>query len=135
MSTDKGTVHWFNDKGVETIFVDVESPTIDSMEEYIGGKTEHVTVLYNGQSCSMFVHEFGRSMWADRNPTATSIYFAASKARGIDPEDEGQARKEVEALAESMGISHENIHYMEDPATAKPPGIYGPAVLLEGFKT
>ncbi len=131
---DKGKVHWFGADGTQTTEEDVTQPTFSAMEEFLMGKTEHVTVLHNGKRCSMFVNEFGRSQWADRNPTATQIYFAASRARGIDPENKEQERQEVEKLADSLGVPHENIYHMEDPATAKPPGIYGPAILLEGFE-
>ncbi len=134
MNTDKGIVHWFGADGTQTTEEDAIMPSMATMEAFLMGRTEHVSVLHNGKSSSMYVHEFGRRQWADRNPTATEIYFAASRARGIDPEDTKQARKELEAMADSMGVSHENIHYMEDPATAKPPGIYGPAILLEDFK-
>ena len=129
-----GTITWIGYAGETVVQEDADSPTFDRMEEFLAGQTEHVTVLHNGKSCSMYVNEFGRRLWTDRNPTATEIYFAASKARGIDPEDKEQARKELEKLADSMGVKHENIHYLEDPETSPPPGIYGPAILLEGFE-
>ncbi len=134
MKTDRGIVHWFGADGTQTTETDVAMPSIERMELYLDGLTEHVTVLFNRKRCSMYVHEFGRRLWTARNPAATEIYFAAARARGIDPENKEQARQQIEAMADRMGVSHENITYMENPETAKPPGIYGPAILLEDFK-
>jgi hypothetical protein len=126
-------IHWINADGVERIEMTTESPSFNKMKDFLGDNSEHVSVLFNGKPTSMFVHEFGRTVFDDRNPTATEIYFAASRARGIDPEDKSQERKGAEATAKRLGIPFENITYL-DPAPEKPVGIYGPAILLEGFK-
>ncbi len=129
-----GRVHWIDEMGIERIEESAPYPTLDELRKYLKGDAEHISVLYKGAKTSMFVNEFGRELWEVRNTTATEVYFAASRARGIDPEDPKQAREDVEAMAKNLGVSPENIHYVENPETAKPPGIYGPAVLLEGFK-
>ncbi len=64
---------------------------------------------------------------------ATEIYFAAARARGIDPEDKQAGRKEVEALAEELCVPLDKITTL-DSAPEKPVGIYGPAILLEGIE-
>ena len=124
-------VHWITDEGAVAIQKNATLPDWDVMTKYIGGHIEHVTVLYKGKSTAMYVHEEGRLKWEDRNEVATQIYFAASRARGIDPEDKEQDKRQAEAFAKSMGISAENIVYADDGG--KQVGIYGPAILLEGF--
>lgn len=129
-----GNIHWINADGTERIEASPLGPTFNAMEKFVGGQTEHVSVLYNGYPASMFVHEFGRRQWPDRNPNATEIYFAASRARGVDPENEEYATQELLKLADSMGVPHENIVRLDKAeGMAKAPGIYGPAILLENF--
>ncbi len=61
-------------------------------KEYIGGPTELVAVLYNGQPATMIVNEVGASTDPDINPTgqlpinarATAIYWTAT-IKGITP--------------------------------------------------
>jgi hypothetical protein len=127
-----GRVHWINGDGTERIEETDEGPSFEAIKDFLGGWSEHVSVLYDGRPTSMFVHELGRSAFKERNPLATEIYFAASKARGVDPEDKVAEIKEVEATAERLGIPVENITYL-DPEPQKPVGIYGPAILLEGI--
>lgn len=53
---------------------------------------EHVHVLFNGARRSMFVDEFGSGVYGRDplpvNDAATEIYWAASRARGLDPAKE-----------------------------------------------
>ena len=129
---DKFNVHWIGADGTETTEHDVSMPTHDKMKAFVMGGTEHISVLYNGVECSMFVNEVGRGLWTDRNPTAIEIYFAMARAQGRDPEDKDQEERDLLDMADRMGIPHENIVRM-DIAPEQPPGIYGPAILLEGF--
>lgn len=129
--TKKVRVHWIDKNGDEIIHME-PYPSMQEMKVYVGGWTEHVSVLYNCKPASMFVHEFGRRQWPDRNEPATQIYFAASRARGIDPEDPVQAKAQVNKFAEQMGVKPENVYHLEkQDGMAPPPGIYGPAVLIE----
>ena len=124
-------VHWIDKDGNETIGMEFY-PTTGQMKKWVKGWTEHVSVLYNCKPASMFVHEFGRRQWPARNPAATEIYFAASRARGVDPEDKAQEAAELNKLAGGLGVKPENIIYLEDQeGMAKAVGIYGPAVLIE----
>jgi len=81
----------------------------------------------------MFVHETGRYNFDERNEAATMIYFAATRLRGQDPEDPATKRRASEETARRMNIPLENIQYLGE-GDGKPDGIYGPAVLLVGFK-
>ncbi len=126
-------VHWMTAEGVVSIQEQATEPLWATMQDYCGGDIEHVNVLHNGVKTSMFVHGEGRFMWADRNEPATQIYFAMSRSQGIDPEDPVQAEEQLQAFAKSIGVSPENIYKM--PTGDKPVGIYGPAILLEGFET
>lgn len=124
-------VHWFNAEGVERIEEINRPPNWNAMVDYIGGYLEHITVLYKGQSTAMWVHEEGRMRWQVRNEAASEIYFAMSRSQGIDPEDPAQAEEQLLAYAASMGITPENI--IRTGVDDKKVGIYGPAILLEGF--
>ncbi len=126
------SIHWINANGTERIEVTDRTPSFNEMKDFLGDNSEHVSVLFDGRPTSLFVHEWGRTIYDDRNPTATEIYFAAARSRGIDPEDKGQSKKQAEDTAKQLGIPLENIRYL-DPAPEKPVGIYGPAILLEGI--
>lgn len=126
-------VHWITAEGAVSIQENATLPKWDSMKEYIGGYLERVNVLYNGVQTTMWVHEEGRMQWEVRNEAATEIYFAMSKSQGIDPEDPVQAEEQLQAYAKSLGIPLENI--IRTDVDDKKVGIYGPAILLEGFET
>ncbi len=55
-------------------------------EQRPGSHLEHVAVLHQGKRCSMFVDEDGVANGLPINQRATSVYWAASTARG-DPPD------------------------------------------------
>ena len=132
----RGTVHWISETGDIRIVPDVRYPTIHEMNEFVMGNTEHITVLFKNARTSMLVNEFGRRLWTDRNPAATEIYFAASRARGIDPEDAEQAEQELQKMAASMGVKSVDIIRLDNSdEMATAPGIYGPAIVLEGFES
>lgn len=133
-SRQPGKIHWIAPSGTETIEESLQGPSVNEMRDFLKGDSEHVTVLYKLRQTSMYVHEYGRSLWADRNPTATEIYFAASRARGIDPEDQEQAEKALLEMAKNLGVPESKIVRLDkEEGMAQKPGIYGPAILLEGF--
>ena len=132
---DIGTVHWIRPEGTVFIATNTESPTFDKMKEFLGGHSEHVTVLYKGKRASMFVHEFGRILGLPRNAVATEIYFAASRARGKDPMTEFEKKGTTDIRPEDISdgpFKTADIVNL-DPTPNEPPGIHGSAILLEGF--
>jgi hypothetical protein len=134
-SRQNGKIHWIKGDGTKTVEESEQTPTFHKMKDFLGDHPEHVSVLYEGKLTSMFVHEFGRIVFDERNPTATDIYFALSRAQGFDPESL-TSEMETDAArqwADHLGVPPENVINL-DPAPEKPPGIYGPAILLEGFK-
>jgi len=134
-----GTVTLFHSDGVvEESYEDDTPPSLKKMQEWVEGYVEHVTVLHNGTRAHMWVNEEGRicGRWADRNPTATEIYFAASRARGVDPDGVDTRHTEAESevirgITDRLAIAPINVITLPDDG--KPEGIYGPAMLLEGF--
>ncbi|KKM83738.1 hypothetical protein LCGC14_1306380 [marine sediment metagenome] len=135
---DTGTVHWIRPGGTVVVETNVQSPSFDKMKEFLDGHSEHVSVLYKGKPASMFVHEFGRILGLPRNAVATEIYFAASRARGKDPMAEFEARETTDPKPEDAipggGVLQRDTQVINlDPTPNEPPGIHGPAILLEGF--
>ncbi len=124
-------VHWFSSMGVVVVEETDTRPSLSTMQEFLKGYVEHISVLYGGKRCAMWVHEEGRFLWEVRNEPATEIYFAMSRSQGIDPENPAQAEEQLLAYAKSMGVPSENI--IRFPDDGKQVGIYGPAILLEGF--
>lgn len=129
-------VHWIDPEKDEIIEEATMPPVWDAMVEFLGGQPESVTVLYKGRRTLMFVHEMGRVIGLERNPAATEIYFAASRARGADPMAEFEKRGTTDMRREDVDdgpFKGAEIINM-DPTPNEPPGIHGPAILLEGFK-
>lgn len=129
-------VHWINIDGTERIERSMQGPTFNEMKDFLGDNAEHVTVLYEGKRCSMFVHEFGRVLGLPRNEKATEIYFAASRSRGHDPMAEFEKRGTTDMRPEDVPegpFKTANIVNL-DPTPNAPPGIHGPAILLVGFE-
>ena len=134
---DTGTVHWIRPGGTVVVETNVQSPSFDKMKEFLDGHSEHVSVLYKGKPASMFVHEFGRILGLPRNAVATEIYFAASRARGRDPIAEFERKgttdpKSEDAIPDGWPTLATQVINL-DPTPNEPPGIHGPAILLEGF--
>jgi len=109
-----------------------EAPEYQELKDHIENYIEHVTVLYNGRRCSMWVDEEGRMRYNERNEWATQIYFTNVRLQGKDPEDPGTRRTAAEELADAMGISRDAVVSMG--SDGKPDGIYGPAILVDGFQ-
>ena len=109
-----------------------EAPMYEKLKRHIGGFIEHVTVLYNGRRCSMWVHEEGRMQFDWRNEWATQIYFTNMRLQGKDPESPEVRLEGAHALADSLGIPHDAVYTMG--SDGKPEGIYGPVVLVDGFQ-
>lgn len=55
--------------------------SLNELRDYIGGYVEHVSVLFRGRRCSMFVDEEGLLKGLKLNPTATMIYWEATMRR------------------------------------------------------
>jgi len=138
-------VHWINVDSTVRIEENAESPTFNAMKDFLGDNAEHVTVLYEGKRASMFVHEMGRVIGLPRNRLATEIYFAASRARGIDPVAEFVKKGTTGMKPGDITMSGSAFELPEgwpadtkitnlDPTPNEPPGIHGPAILLEGFE-
>jgi len=126
-------VIWSDPRGLK-LFVDYvdKAPEYQELADFITGYIEHVTVLYNGRRCSMWVHEEGRFNFDERNEWATQIYMTNVRLQGKDPEDPGTRRTAAEELADAMGISKDAVVSMG--SDGKPEGIYGPVVLVDGFQ-
>ncbi len=124
-------VHWIPEGGVGVVIKqNGEEPTFKEMQDFCGGFLEHVTVLYAGKRAHMYVHEEGRMFFHKRNELATDIYFAASIARGINPDSAEDRARDLAEYAEKFGGA-KVIDLTE--ADGKPQGIYGPAVLIVGY--
>lgn len=125
---------WIKPDGTMEVHETPGEPSWDDMKEFVGGFLEHVSVLFQGRRCSMFVHEEGALIPLDVNSVATEIYYAASRARGVEPTDDASREADAEAqlreLAKNLNVKPENIHNI----TLGPPGapkIHGPVVLLD----
>ena len=104
-------------------------------KEFIGGYFEFVHVLFNGERCDMIVDEDGIMKQLPVNAVATEIYYAASRARGVEPtcdaSREADSQAQLERLAAGLKIDPKNIRTFN----LGPPGapkIYGPAIVFEG---
>lgn len=76
----RSEVDWPNDPGYGRI--------AHLIEPFVGGRVEHVSVLYEGERRDMFVHEEGALIPLARNERATEIYRAnwLSKNSSCPPE-------------------------------------------------
>lgn len=129
-----GKIHWIPTEGPERIEESDTAPSNEEMKAFVGGWTEHVNVLYEGVfPTSMFVKDDGRVLNLPVNRVATEIYWAASKARGVDLANKEERDADAKAFWESRGIDPDQVHNI-DPRPDDPPFIHGPAVLLEGIK-
>ena len=107
------------------------------MQDFVGGHIEIVSVLYLGKKAHMIVHEEGMILQLPVNGTATEIYHAATKARGVDPLNPEALKKDREAfycqMAKNLGIERDNLEVVEmGHEEGIAPMIYGPAIVFEG---
>ena len=129
-----GTIHWIATDGTVTTEEADKAPNRKWMQRFVGGNIEHVSVLYKGHfPTHMYVNETGRLDNLPINPTATEIYYAASRYRGVEPTDPEAVRRDTERFAAELGAPPEAIITV-DPQPDLPPAIHGPAVLLEGIE-
>lgn len=126
---------WIRPDGTEEHHDTPGEPSLDEMQKFVGGFIELVTVLYKGKKCHMIVNENGIAEGLPVNETATEIYYAASRARGVEPTDDAQreadSKAQLEGLAKNLGVKPEDITQIK----LGPPGapkIHGPAIVLEG---
>ena len=128
-------IHWIPVDPTEPIRVEESTtmPSRDDMMEFVGGWLEYVNVLYEGHfPTSMIVNEEGRLRGLEPNNRATEIYWAASKARGVDLGDAAQRRADWDAYARSLGVDPDAVVSL-DPQPDLPPYIHGPAIVLQGI--
>jgi hypothetical protein len=127
--------HWIRPDGTVDTRTSPGEPNWQEMQAFCGGDLELVTVLFQGVGCHMLVHGEGMLIGLPKNPKATEIYYAASRARGVDPADKAQreadAKEQLERLARDLGIEPENITQIEMGGDMEN-CIYGPAVVCEG---
>jgi len=128
-----GTVHWIETDGTVREETAHKMPDWELMQKYVEGYIELVRVLHNGAAHYLIVNEEGRMRAMPFNEKATEIYFAASRSRGVEPTDPASAKKDAEDWARSKGIRPDFVVSI-DPRPDLPPGIYGPAILLENIK-
>jgi hypothetical protein len=76
---ERSAVDWPDDPGYSRIKA--------LIEPLVGGRLEHVSVLYKGQRADMFFNESGAIDGLLENMAATSIYHAARKRRDQDMSD------------------------------------------------
>ncbi len=127
--------HWIHPSGSVVIRDEEGTPDWGEMQKYVGGDLEIVNVLFLKKACHMLVHDEGMVIGLPKNPKATEIYYAASRARGVDPANKEERKadeaKQLENLAERHGIPIENI-ITSKLGEGMENCIYGSAVVLEG---
>jgi hypothetical protein len=128
--------HWIEEDGTVTVQEDEGEPPFNTIQAFCGGYVEHVNVLYEGQQCSMFVHDEGAIRGLPVNEVATDIYWNNARAQGVDPNDAEQRKAmedaHVERLAKQLGIDMKHISVVSLGHEESPPKIHGPAVLFLG---
>ncbi len=130
-----GKIHWIpiDPTEPERIEESDKEPDHREIQEFLGGWSEHVKVLYDGHfPTSMFVNDEGRLNDLPVNERATKIYWAASEARGVDMMDAESRQADSDAFWISRGVDPADVIF-SDPKPGEPPYIHGPAVLLEGI--
>lgn len=128
-----GKVHWIGTDGGYGIEDSNAVPDTEAMRKFVGGYLEFVHVFHNGSMHYMIVNDEGRLKGLPVNKPATEIYFAASRARGVEPTDPEQSKADADNWARSKGIDPKAVIHL-DPRPDEPPGIHGPAILLENIK-
>jgi len=130
---------WIQPNGDEEQHELDQEPTFTDMQKFVGGHIEIVNVLYQDKACHMIVHEEGMILQLPVNEVATEIYHAASKARGVDPLNPTDLKKDREDhynnMAKNLGIERSALKVVELGLTLLPPMIYGPAIVFEGLLT
>ena len=125
-----GTLHYIYHDKPEMVMPATKAPNLATMQEFVGGDIEHVTVLYNGKRTSMFVNDMGAMNGLPVNEAATKVYWAASAARGIDLGNKEQREKASDDFWARFG----NIPRIDlNPHPDQPPFIHGNAIILEGI--
>lgn len=90
------TVLYADGSGLAGVFTPIaDKPFYPQLKEFVLGilrekrkdaELEHVAVLHEGKRCSMFVDEDGIAHGQPINQRATTVYWAASTARGEPPD-------------------------------------------------
>ena len=126
-----GYIHWLAVGKPERIEEATKEPALEAMQDFVGGFTEHVNVLYKGKQTSMFVHDEGATLGFPVNEEATKIYWAMSAARGVDLADKEQREADQKAFWARFG----NVKHIDlNPTPDQPPMIHGNAIVLEGIR-
>ncbi len=128
-----GTIHWIDTDGTTREETAHSMPNWELMQKFVEGYIEIVNVYHNGAMHQMLVNDEGRMRDMPMNKVATEIYFAASRARGVEPTDPEQAKADADKWAKSLGADPDFVVHL-DPKPDLPPGIHGPAILLENIR-
>jgi len=86
MTTEKRII-LFTPGGVfgGTVLPDTTKPTLERLQELVGGYIEPITVKLGGKLLRAYVDEDGKLKGLPVNPQATELYYAAvPEARGYD---------------------------------------------------
>ena len=114
-----------------------EGPNWQEMRQFFGDYVEHVSVLYQGKRCSMFVAESGMINQLPINDKATDIYWANMRAQGCEPTDPESLdkfeRNAVERMAAAFGHDGAEVNVIKLGAQTGPSRIHGPAVVCDDF--
>ncbi len=68
---------WIQPDGTEVEHDLPDDPSLTTMQEFVGGDIELVTVLYKDKRCHMIVHGEGAIIGLLVNPIATNVYHEA----------------------------------------------------------
>lgn len=74
-----GFIHWIGIDGTETVEQTDEEPSLERMQDFVGGYIELIPIVYNGHRAQMYVNEVGAIAGLPQNPTATKIIREMSR--------------------------------------------------------
>lgn len=77
-----GKIHWIGIDGTETIEEAAEEPSLEQLQDFVGGFIELIPIKYNGKRASMYVNEEANLHALERNPTASEILKEAAREMG-----------------------------------------------------
>lgn len=81
-----GQIVRLNTDGAPVITEAHKHPTLEELQEIVGGYIEIVYVMYGGKRIQMIVNEDGHAMSLPLNREATHIYHATAALRGYRTE-------------------------------------------------
>lgn len=128
----KGTIAYFNADGSCRIETADQPPTLEQLQQAVGGYIEVVNVIYQDRVCQMIVNEEGLMKCLPRNQVATDIYLEAMRRQFPGVANPFKAARDAARKQwEERGVpvfSSEPGGYEDDPYIA------GNAVVLDGIE-